>query len=95
MTYSTNNFSNSGAVVPKSKVAAGVLGILVGGLGIHNFYLGYNGKGIAQLLITLVSFGFLSWVSVIWGLIEGILILVSKPGEQWHRDANNVELRDN
>lgn len=28
----------------KSKMAAGLLGIFLGGLGIHNFYLGYTGK---------------------------------------------------
>ena len=42
-------------VGPKSKVAAGVLGILLGALGVHNFYMGHTGKGIAQLLITLLS----------------------------------------
>ena len=59
----------------KSKVAAGVLGILLGALGIHNFYLGYTGKGIAQLLITLLTCGFGACVTSIWGLVEGILIL--------------------
>lgn len=59
----------------KSKVAAGILGILLGSLGIHNFYLGYTGKAIAQLLITVLTCGILSFVSAIWGLIEGILIL--------------------
>jgi len=59
----------------KSKVAAGVLGILLGALGIHNFYLGYMGKGLAQLLLTLLSCGYLGVVSWIWGLIEGIMIL--------------------
>ena len=59
----------------KSKVAAGIFGIVFGGLGIHNFYLGYNGKAIAQLLITCLSFGILSFVSWTWGFIEGILIL--------------------
>lgn len=59
----------------KSKVAAGLLGIFLGGLGIHNFYLGYTGKAVAQLLITLVSVGFLAPVSGFWGFIEGIMIL--------------------
>lgn len=31
----------------KSKLAAGLLGIFLGGLGIHNFYLGYTGKAVA------------------------------------------------
>lgn len=37
----------------KSKVAAGVLGLLLGGLGIHNFYLGYTKKAIIQLGVQL------------------------------------------
>ena len=78
----------------KSKIVAGILGILLGGLGIHNFYLGFTKKALIQLLITVLSVGFLSWVSAIWGLIEGVLILISKPGEQWHRDAMGVELTD-
>lgn len=59
----------------KSKVAAGLLGIFLGTFGVHNFYLGYKGKAIAQLLITVLSCFMLSEVSAIWGLIEGILIL--------------------
>ena len=59
----------------KSKIAAGILGILVGAFGVHNFYLGYTGKAVAQLLITVLSCGILSVVSGIWGLVEGILIL--------------------
>lgn len=59
----------------KSKIAAGLLGIFLGGLGVHNFYLGYTNKAVAQLLITILSCGALSMVSSIWGLIEGIMIL--------------------
>ena len=59
----------------KSKIAAGLLGIFLGGFGVHNFYLGYTGKAVAQLLITLLTCGFGAFISSIWGLIEGILIL--------------------
>ena len=59
----------------KSKLVAGLLGILLGGLGVHNFYLGFTGKAWAQLLISVLSCGVLSAISSIWGLIEGILIL--------------------
>ena len=59
----------------KSKIAAGLLGIFLGGFGVHNFYLGYTGKAVAQLLITVLSCGILSVVSSVWGLIEGIMIL--------------------
>lgn len=61
--------------IPKSKIAAGLLGIFLGSFGVHNFYLGYNGKAVAQLLMTVLSCGILSFVSAIWSLIEGILIL--------------------
>jgi len=59
----------------KSKILAGLLGIFLGAIGVHNFYLGYTKKAVAQLLITVLSFGILSFVSSIWGLIEGIMIL--------------------
>lgn len=60
----------------KSRIGAGLLGIFLGCFGVHNFYLGYTGKAVAQLLITCLSFGLLSFISYIWGFIEGILILV-------------------
>lgn len=65
-----NNVSN-----PKSKIAAGLMGIFLGYFGVHNFYLGYTGKAVAQLLITILSCGILSIASWIWGFIEGVLIL--------------------
>lgn len=59
----------------KNKVVAGLLAIFLGGFGVHNFYLGYNGRAIAQLLITVLSCCTLSFVSSLWGFVEGILIL--------------------
>ena len=77
----------------KSKVAAGLLGIFLGCFGAHNFYLGYTGKAVAQLLITLLSLGFLAVIPAIWALIEGILILSAQPGAQpWGIDARGVPL---
>ena len=71
-TLKKNNTVNT---TNKSKIAAGLLGILLGCFGAHNFYLGYTGKAVAQLLITLLSCFVLSGISAIWGLIEGIMIL--------------------
>lgn len=78
----------AGGQVQKSKLCAGLLGIFLGGYGVHNFYLGYTGKAIAQVLmgglgvlLTILSCGVLSFflfpaiASGIWGLIEGIMIL--------------------
>lgn len=70
----------------KSKLAAGVLGILLGGLGVHNFYLGYTGRAMLQLILTICSVG----VASLWGFIEGILILVGTI----NRDARGIPLRD-
>lgn len=65
----------------KSKLVAGLLGIFLGGWGIHNFYLGYTQKAIIQILLGTVGILFFfigPMVSGIWGLIEGILILAGK-----------------
>ena len=77
----------------KSKVAAGILALFLGTLGIHNFYLGYTGKALFQLLGTLLSCGFLVPLIAIWAFIEGILILVARPGEApWGVDASGMPL---
>ena len=67
----------------KSKMCAGLLGIFLGCWGVHNFYLGYIGKAVAQLCLTL--FGILTsclYIGIffiiaaeVWGLIEGIMVL--------------------
>lgn len=59
----------------KSRIAAGVLAILFGVFGVHNFYIGKTGLGIAQLAITVCSCGTLAIVSEIWGIIEGVRLL--------------------
>ena len=81
---------NSFAPEQKSKIAAGILGILVGSFGIHNFYLGYTGKAVAQLLLTLLTCGLGSFISGIWGLVEGIMILTGSIA----CDAKGIPLKD-
>jgi len=72
----------------KNKMVAGLLGILLGALGIHKFYLGYNMEGIIMLLVSLgggvVTCGIGSGVVAIIGLIEGILYLI-KTDEDFER----------
>lgn len=83
-----NNNTNNNGYNNRSKIGAGILGILFGSLGVHNFYLGFKGKAIAQLLLTLLSCGILAPVTYIWGLIEGIMILTGSI----NRDADGNPL---
>ena len=76
----------SGGSEPKSKIAAGLLGIFFGGLGIHNFYLGFNNRAITQILVTFFTCG----IGSIWGFIEGIMILCGVITE----DSDGVPLKD-
>lgn len=78
----------------KSKLVAALLGIFVGFVGVHRFYLGYNTIGIIQLLVSLVlaipTCG-ISCVGVgIWGLVEGIMILTGNI----NKDALGRPLRE-
>ena len=80
----------------KSKIVAGLLGLFLGTLGVHNFYLGYTGKAVTQLLLTLIGWIILIGpiISGIWSLIEAVLILCSSYGSNWHRDGHGQELQD-
>ncbi len=69
----------------KSKLVAGLLGIFLGGFGVHNFYLGFTARAIIQIVVSLVTCGIGAW----WGIIEGILILC---GRYTTVDANGVPL---
>lgn len=71
-----NEATNTGE---NKKLVAGILGILVGGLGIHKFILGYNKEGIIQIVLTCVTCGFASLI----GLIEGIIYL-TKTDEEFY-----------
>ena len=53
------------------KVICGILAILLGGLGIHKFMLGYTKEGVIQIVATVVTCGAASLI----GLIEGIIYL--------------------
>jgi len=69
----------------KSKVVAGLLGIFLGIFGAGRFYLGYTGIGVAQLIVSLVTFG----AGAIWGLIDGIIILTGGV----KTDSRNIPLK--
>ena len=65
------------ATIPgaEKKIPAGICGILLGGLGIHKFILGYTKEGIIQILLSFICVG------GIIGLIEGIIYLTKSDEE--------------
>jgi len=68
----------------KSRTTAGILGILLGGLGIHKFYLGKAGLGIVYIL--------LSWtfIPALVGFIEGIIYLTQDDATFAAKNGVNV-----
>ena len=71
----------------KSKVAAGLFAIFLGGIGIHKFYLGYNVVGLIYFGIAILGVFLLLVPNVILGiiaLIEG-LVYLSKSDEDFQR----------
>lgn len=76
----------------KSKVAAGLLGIFLGAFGVHNFYLGNTGKGVAQLLLCFLGGCFIvgPMAAYIWGFIEGIMILTGSI----NKDSKGIDLKE-
>jgi len=62
---------NGVPVASKSKTTAGLLGIFLGGIGAHKFYLGKIGMGILYLVFCW------TYIPVLVGLLEGIIYLTS------------------
>lgn len=81
---------------PKSRLVAALLAIFLGSLGIHNFYLGKNNLGLAQLLIATIggvlTCGIATGAIQIWAFVEGIFILTKTAG--YTTDADGQALRD-
>ena len=62
----------------EKKVIAGILGILLGSLGVHRFYLGDTKGGLIRLAIGVCTLGTIGGVI---GLIEGIIYLTKSDEE--------------
>lgn len=69
----------------RQKVVAALLAFFLGTLGIHDFYLGYKGRGIIKIVLTVTVFGAI--VSEIWALVDFITILTGSK-----KDANGNPL---
>ena len=62
----------------KDRTVAGILAILLGGLGVHKFYLGQTGMGLLYLCFSW------TFIPAIIGFVEGILYL-TKSDEEFQR----------
>ena len=69
----------------KSKMVAALLAFFLGALGVHQFYLGHSGRGIAMLLLTISFVGLI--VSGIWAIVDFIRYL-TMPEEQFDARYN-------
>ncbi|MEG1994464.1 MAG: NINE protein, partial [Oscillospiraceae bacterium] len=92
--YSNNQQYDQRPYRRKSRMLAGIFAILLGNLGIHNFYIGKNNLAITQLLLStigaFVTCGISAICVYIWALIEGIMIFTGNID----RDASGVPFED-
>lgn len=58
----------------RSKLAAALLAFLFGSLGLHRFYLGRTGSGLAMLILTITVVGLA--ISLPWALVDTVRLLV-------------------
>jgi TM2 domain-containing membrane protein YozV len=81
-------YVTAGASGARSKWIAGLLAIVLGGLGVHKFYLGFRAAGIIMLATWLIGWLLLGVTSAIISLIafvEGVIYLV-KDEDAFDRD---------
>ena len=69
----------------KSRMVAAILGLLLGAVGAHRFYLGFYWIGLAQIAVTLATVGF----GVVWGFLEGFLLFTGN----MNKDAKGRPLK--
>ncbi|MCR4875103.1 MAG: TM2 domain-containing protein [Clostridia bacterium] len=76
--------------IKRSKTVAGILGILLGGIGAQKFYLNRIGAGILSILFCWTG------IPALVGLIEGLIILVedNKPFEEKYDVINADEVQE-
>ena len=58
------------SVRAKNRTVFLLLGVMLGAFGAHSFYAGSKGKGLLQLGITVLTFGFAGLMVWIWAVID-------------------------
>src|SRR5581483_36839 len=67
------------------RVVAGIFGILMGGLGIHKFILGYTGAGLIMCLVTIFTCGYGGFIFAPIGIAEGSIFLSTNDDDFYQR----------
>lgn len=75
----------------KSRLKAGLFAFLLGGVGVHSFYLGFKTKGILHIVfyavgVVLACIPYVGWVTgvplaianSVWAIIEAIKIVSNR-----------------
>lgn len=65
--------TKSGNISPKSRAVTACLAYFLGVFGAHNFYLQKTGRGIAQLVLSLLCIGLV--ITAVWAFIEFVMAL--------------------
>ena len=88
----TNIYVTSGASLnlsgDKNRIVAAILAFVLGGIGIHKFYLGKTTAGVLMLLggtVGWITFGFVPALVYLIAFIEFIIYLLKTDGD-FHRD---------
>jgi len=71
------------------RVAAGILGILLGVFGVHKFVLGYTKEGLTMLLVSVLTCGIGAIPMKFIAIIEGIIYLTKSDKEFIHTYQTN------
>jgi TM2 domain-containing membrane protein YozV len=95
--YPPNQYNMAGYASDKSKITVALLAFFLGTLGVHRFYTGKVGTGIAMAVLTVVGwitsifiFGYILVSAVgLWALIDFIMALMGKFTDKYGRPIVN------
>lgn len=79
----------------KSRGVAGLLALILGGIGLHYFYMGKTNAGVLFLLVAILSCGAFGVVTHVISIIQGVLFFTSSQEEfesRWVNSPSNIPL---
>ena len=83
-----NDYEVHSNVSKKSRLIALLLGIFLGSLGVHNFYLGKIAKGVVQCVLTV--FGYIVYVAAMFSFVVMTGFNADSAGYLTEEEANKL-----